>query len=189
MDCVKCVLALVLMTLSLTTLNTRGCSSSIKNASLYTYIESVCNKPDIVLLQETSVSNEQSFIRTWPSYSSYCNPSPTRGSGVVTLVKNNINVAESKILYDGYLSCTKISLNNVIFYVHNILMPQSNSEALKVIDKLSENSDSCSDGVSIVAGDFNCTLNPSLDRLNMPSEHRQRIVKPLKKVLSDFPSE
>lgn len=186
MDCVKCVLALVLMTLSLTTLNTRGCSSSIKNASLYTYIESVCNKPDIVLLQETSVSNEQSFIRTWPSYSSYCNPSPTRGSGVVTLVKNNINVAESKILYDGYLSCTKISLNNVIFYVHNILMPQSNSEALKVIDKLSENSDSCSDGVSIVAGDFNCTLNPSLDRLNMPSEHRQRIVKPLKKVLSDF---
>ena len=50
-----------LMTLSLMTLNARGCSSSVKNASLYTYVDKFCHKPDVVFLQETSVLDNHFF--------------------------------------------------------------------------------------------------------------------------------
>ena len=175
------------MTLSVLTLNTRGCSSSVKNASLYTYIENICNKPDIILLQETyTISNGHPSWISWPNYTPLCNPSPSRGSGVVTLIKNNISILDTKLLHDGFLSCTKISFNNVIFYIYNVLMPQTDSEAAKVINKLPESSDSCSDGVTIVAGDFNCTFNPGLDRLNMPSEHRPKTAIALQKTLNNL---
>ena len=176
-----------IMNLSILTLNTRGCSSSVKNISLYTYIENICNRPDILLLQETcTISDTHSLWKSWSNYTPHCNASPSRGSGVITLINNKVNTLNTNILYDGYLSCTKIFSNNVILYIYNLLMPQTESEAVKVLSILSESRDLCSDGVTVLAGDFNCTLNPGLDRLNRPSEHRPKTAKLLKNLIHDL---
>ena len=176
-----------LMTLSLMTLNARGCSSSVKNASLYTYVDKFCHKPDVVFLQETSVlDNHFSSWNSWHNYTPFCNPSPSRGSGVTTLIKNNITVLETASVFDGYVTFSKIAHNDVIFYLYNILIPQADSDASKAIDLFLKHSDSRSDGVIIVGGDFNCTFDPELDRLGIRTEHRPKISMALENVLENL---
>ena len=94
---------------------------------------------------------------------------------VLGLVKNNITVLESSCIYNEYVIYTKISHNDGIFYLYNILIPQSDTQALKAIDYVYKHSESLSDGVIIVGGDFNCTLDPELDHLGMPTERRPKI--------------
>ena len=176
-----------LMTLSLMTLNARGCSSSVKNASLYTYVDKFCHKPDVVFLQETSVLDNHFFSwNSWHNYTPFCNPSPSRGSGVTTLIKNNITVLETASVFDGYVTFSKIAHNDVIFYLYNILIPQADSDASKAIDLFLKHSDSRSDGVIIVGGDFNCTFDPELDRLGIRTEHRPKISMALENVLENL---
>ena len=116
MDLFHFSLYIFVMTLSLMTLNARGCSSSVKCASLHTFVDKLCNKPNIIFLQETFNLNDHfSFWNFGPNYTPFCNPSPSRGSGVTTLVKNTISVLESSYIYDEYVIYTPITYSDVIF--------------------------------------------------------------------------
>ena len=182
MDFKLYTLSLCLMVLSLLTLNTGGCSSPVKNASIFAYADNICNKPDIILLQETyNLTDDNHCWNTWYNYTPLCNPSPSRGSGVTVLLKNNINLIESSIIHNGHVSYVKINFNNILYSIYDVLIPQSNRESLKAIQHFTEHSDSLSDSTIIVGGDPNSTDNPLFDRLNMSTEHRPKTAMALRK--------
>ena len=55
----------------------------------------------------------------WP-YTSLCvpYPSPTRGSGITTLIKNKyVVIVNSKIIYDGHILFTTVK---TLFYIYTI---------------------------------------------------------------------
>lgn len=185
MYCNKYIYLPYIMALSLLTLNTRGCSSSVKNISIYTYINNLGHSPDIIFLQETGNLDENfSSWKSWTNYTPLCNPNPSSGTGVTTLVKNDITILETSFIITGFISFVKISLNNTVYFLYNFLIPQQNSEALRAIKNFLKHSDSLSDGAIIVGGDFNCTLDPNLDRLDMPTEHRPQISMALRGALN-----
>ena len=169
------------MTLSLVTLNTGGCTTALKNASIRTYVNNLCNDPDIVFLQETFFLNSDSPVWKMWSYTPLCAPSPTRGSGITTLIKKkNIDIIDSKIISDGHIFFTKIRTNNTFFYLYNFLVPQNDKSALEAIQSFQEHcAQLADDGVIVIGGDFNCTEDPIVDRLRMPIEHRPRVASAL----------
>ena len=173
------------MTISLLTLNTGGCSSPLKNASIYTYVKNITSVPDIIFLQETNdLSEKCSCWNVWSSYHPICNPGPTRGSGVTTLLKeNSLCIIENSVIHDGHILYVKIDLDGAIYHLYNILIPQDDTCALKAISSLSSHLNLRKDGHIIFGGDFNCTLNPVIDRLCMSTEHRSKISTALKALI------
>ena len=174
----------IFMTLSLLTLNTGGCSSPMKNASICTYVNNIAFSPDIVFLQETNDLVENSPCWSlWTSYTPITAPGHVRGSGIVTLYKSgSINVIDSQVLFDSYILYVKVQIENQLFHLYNVLIPQDNKIALEAIGCLANDFVKHSDGDILLGGDFNSTLNPSLDRLCMPTEHRPKVADALKNV-------
>ena len=176
------------MTLLLLTLNTGGCTAALKNASIKTYVENLCNSPDIIFLQETHFLIPNNPVwKMWP-YTPLCAPSPTRGSGITTLVKNsNTVIVTSKIISNGHILFTKVRTNNTLFffYLYNFLIPQNDKLALNSIQSFREHcAQLADDGVIVIGGDFNCTEDPVINRLRMPVEHRPRVACALSDAVS-----
>ena len=172
--------------ISLLSLNTGGCGAPLKNASLHTYVINFAPNSNIIFLQETgNLSSDSKCWDSWSSFSPICAPSPNRGAGVTTLYKNNCNISfiDSQVLIEGNLLYVKVRFDDCIFHLYNVLIPQDNSVALTVISSLESHSHSLREGYVIMGGDFNCTLNPSLDRHDMPREHRQKIASTLQRVI------
>ena len=158
------------MTLSLLTLNTGGCASPVKNASICTYVDNIAFNPDIVFLQEINDSSQNSSCwNIWSPYTPICAPSRTRGSGVAILYRSNLfNVVDSSIIFESHILYLKVEFNNVLYHLYNVLIPQDNKVALSAIQCLEDDLVQRKDGVIIIGGDFNTTPNPSLDRFCMP---------------------
>ena len=121
----------------------------------------------------------------WP-YTPLCAPSPIRGWGITTLIKNkNVAIMNSKIIYDGHILFTTVKTNNTIFYLYNFLIPQNDKLALDSIQSFREHcAQLADDGVIVIGGDFNCTEDPVVDRLRMPIEHRPRVACALSDAVS-----
>ena len=179
------LLCLVTMTLSLSllSLNTGGCSSNIKNAALHVYVENLFSSYDILLLQELETHGLMEMSSCWSlwPYTPLFSSSISRGSGVTTLINtNNLDIISSSIIFPGHILHCKIKSNENIFHIYNVLIPQTDSIALRAINSLlSHLSLSRDDGIIVVGGDFNCTENPALDRLLTPAEHRPRVAAAL----------
>ena len=170
-----------MMALSLLTLNTGGCSAQTQNASFQIYVDRIASNPDLVLLQETyTLTENSSSWNTW-SHTPFCSPGPTRGSGVTTLInKSKIDILSSSSICDGYILYNKINYSHCIYHIYNTLIPQTDQKAIHAITALYNHCSSCSDGVIVIGGDFNCTENPAIDRLCMPRERRPKVALALK---------
>ena len=114
--------------------------------------------------------------KMWP-YTPMCAPSPTRGSGITTLIKNkDVVILNSKIIYDGHIIFTTVKTNNTLFYLYNFLIPQNDKLAIDSIQSFREHcAQLAGDGVIVIGGDFNYTEDPVVDRLRLPIEHRPRV--------------
>ena len=173
------------MTLSVLTLNTGGCSAQTQNASLKVYVEQITFNPDLVLLQETyDLKENSSCWSVWP-HTPFCSSGKTRGSGVTSLInQSKIDILKTTSIYDGYILYNELCYNNSTFHVYNVLIPQSDRNAILALTALDNHISDCSNGTIVIGGDFNCTENPSLDRLCMLTERRPLVVKALKNVMN-----
>lgn len=176
------------MALSIVSLNTGGCSEEIRNLSVQSYVDLTLRNPDIVLLQETYNLHENSSCwKHWP-YRVHCPQGDSRGTGVVTLFKNNrnLNILVSTTLVQNHILYNRIELNSIIYHVYNVLIPQKDALAFQCIDSLLAHSSQLSEGFVIVGGDFNCTANPSMDRFCTPNEKRNKVAQALQNVFSEL---
>ena len=175
-----------LMPLSFVTLNTGGCSTPLKNASIFSYVGNLLSSPDVIFLQETNnLCKKSSCWNLWSSHTPLCAPGRTRGSGVVTLVKNSTKnvVVHSEITFESHILYTKVELNNATYHLYNVIIPQDDKIALDSIQCLSASLRKLNEGTIIIGGDFNTTPNPSMDRLCKSFEHRPRIANSLQTVV------
>ena len=65
--------------------------------------------------------------------------------------------------------------------MYNVLIPQADEKATLAITALHNHISLCCDGTILIAGDFNCTENPAIDRLCMLTERRPKVAMALKK--------
>ena len=176
------------MTLSFLTLNTGGCSDSVKNASLLSYVQNIAHNPDIIFLQETyNLMPGSPCWNLWNLYHVNCSPSTSRGSGLTTIVKKKqITSFDSSVIVDGNILYSKTCIDDTIYHLYNILIPHDDNCALKAIQSLHDHLCTIHNGIIVLGGDFNCTLNPALDRLGMPKEHRPKISTSLGNMIEFF---
>ena len=173
---------LVLMAVSIVTLNTGGCSTPTKNASIRVYVDHVLHNPDIVLLQESNtLTHEDLCWKEWP-FKAFCTPGSTKGSGVTTLIKKNpdLEIKESETIFTGHAYYVRVEIRSNIFHVYNVLIPQDDTIAFKTLCAIEKHCSQHRNGVIVYGGDFNCTLDPSLDRFHQPKERRHKIASALK---------
>ena len=176
------------MTLCLLSLNTGGCSSSLKNSAIRTSIQTSCNYPDVVLLQETNFLKPNDIRwKTWP-YRITSSVGEHHGSGVTTLVKINekISMTSSENILPGYVNYVNIEVDDTHYHLYNILMPQKNDEALKALETIENHCNALKEGTIVLGGDFNCTHNPSLDRFCNTVENRRRIALTLQNLYTSL---
>ena len=178
---------LLAMTLSLITLNTGGCSAITSNCALNRYFDNLPFSNDVVFLQETyNLTQNCPCWQNWNLYTPLCAPGTAPGTGVTTLVKQGIDVLTSSVLGAGHLLFIQIKAQDTVYNLYNLLVPQNDALAVITIDVLSSHCGQLNEGVIVVGGDFNCTLNPLIDRVDRPAEHRPRLVQALTKFLNDF---
>ena len=165
---------LVSMAFSLVSINTGGCSNPTRNSSFHEFIKQSCFNPDIVFLQEVNDMPTSSTV--WKHWQRQINSTQgkTRGSGVATLVKNNISVLSHAVLYQSYALYTEIELDSNVYHLYNLLVSQGDVEAGKMLEALERHCEQHDRGEILIGGDFNCTHYPSLDRLAITHEKRHK---------------
>ena len=114
------------------------------------------SKPIYVTYQTTLTSSSYKKLSSWRnwSYTPVCAPGPKCRTGVTTLLKKTLPAPlETKTLHDGHILYTKIVQNNSILHLYNLLIPQSDSEALRAIQTLFLHTQHISsDGVIVIGG-------------------------------------
>ena len=71
----------------------------------------------------------------------------------------------------------------VIFIMTNTLIPQSDETAFLALSALHKHVSNCCDGTVVIGGDYNCTENPAINRLCMPTERRPKVAMTLKNIM------
>ena len=136
--------------------------------------------PSIMMLSFfKKLSENCPFWKNWSNCVPFSAPGVSPGSGVTTLVKNNIDVIASGVVFKGSILFLKIKFDDNIYNIYNFLVSQSNVFALKSFTEFSTHCDQHKDGPVIIGGDFNCTDNPSIDRLHRPTERRPQVAMAL----------
>lgn len=151
-------------TLRLCTWNIKGSHSPIKRKKIWSYLKK--GKIDIAMLQETHLNDEEHLKLQQCGFDQvYFSSFTTKSRGVAILIRKNLPVKVSNCIKDKYGRFVLIlaSLYGEDFALLNVYCPPCNS-----LDFLIEAFGKLSDlGVenTIVGGDFNCLINPLMDRL------------------------
>lgn len=157
--------------------NCRGLQKLKKVKQVITRVKSIHS--DIMLFQETHLlPNQEAKIRRRRQGSIYSAPFTSQARGVMILIHKSISFQVTRVIKDktgryiilqGTLITEKINL--ITIYAPNIDDPKFFHNLFLTVSSLS--------GSYIIAGDFNCTLNPELDRSsgidNSHSKGRQPI--------------
>ena len=121
-------------------------------------------------------------------FKAFCTAGSTKGSGVTTLIKKNpdLEIKESETIFTGHAYYVRVEIRSNIFHVYNVLIPQDDTIAFKTLCAIEKHCSQHRNGVIVYGGDFNCTLNPSLDRFHQPKERRHKIASALKDLHNTF---
>lgn len=150
-------------TLRLCTWNIRGSHSPIKRKKILLALKR--EKIDIAMLQETHLNDEEHLKLQQCGFDQvYFSSFTTKSRGVAILIRKNLSVKVTKCVKDRYGRFVLItaSLHREDFALLNVYCPPCHP-----LDFLMEAFTKLSDFAvekTIVGGDFNCLMNPMMDR-------------------------
>ena len=151
-------------------LNTRSVRSDFKWSQLSSFLDR--HFPDVVLLQETNVPSPPLPLLI-PQYTFYFNPPVHVCTGtMVGLRKSSPMVFRGhNILFPGYLQevLLEIPATNRSLHVISVYVPHDQHVATEIVTLLERHigdvrGTTGADAQFLVGGDFNCTLDPNIDR-------------------------
>lgn len=175
------------------TINVKSIRTDYKWYQLLTFLEE--NSPDICFIQETNIT--ETYRRSIPNYRLYINPATIDYSGTAIAVKNVLayDAIQHDILVTSYLQKLTIkfehTVNNrsiqTIWHFFCTYISHSDDIAKKTLELLEDNLvmltlEQCR---IVVGGDFNCTLNPEIDRCNS-KERNLELSKKLANIVQQF---
>ena len=125
----------------------------------------VTQKADIVLVQETHCENDekkQEWIKDWKG-NSFWSFGTSLSKGVAFLFNEhaNFNIISNEIYENGRLMSLKIEINGIKLQILNIYTPNIPAERKRFLRKATDKLDETF--VHIIAGDFNCAMDGSLE--------------------------
>lgn len=145
--------------------NVRGLGHAVKRGKVFAHLKSL--KADVILLQETHIkATEQRRLRAGWVSQVYQSPFTSKARGVAILFRKNIPFRLDSMVTDpngryimitGNIHSFPVTLLNV--YGPNTDDPKFFREVFDLIPDLSTTN-------LIMGGDFNCYLDPYLDRLS-----------------------
>ena len=149
-------------------LNVKGISNFKKRRTIYTWCRS--RKADIIFLQETHSKKETEiqWKNEWGGKMLFSHGS-SNSCGTAILIKNTINYTIISTLSDplGRYLISKIQIDDKIYVFANVYAPNKDKDSIQFFKKLCTlfctDDLQCEDNI-ILGGDFNCPLNPSLDK-------------------------
>ena len=150
------------------TLNVRGLKDSKKRREIFYWLRK--QKHDVIFLQEThchSKKLEYCWTREWDGQSVW-GLGTNNSKGVAILFNRNHLYDVSTVFKDpnGRIIVVDLNVDNNILRLLNVYGPNTVNERIEFYDN-HVNNYLDTDSPKIVGGDFNCTLNPLMDRLNV----------------------
>ena len=154
--------------LSLLSLNVKELSNFKKRRTIFTW----CRKrnSDIIFLQETrsTLSTQLNWKNEWGA-ELICSHGSSNSRGVAILIKKGLDcVIHSQIIdTSGRYIVVKVAIQDKMYVLINIYAPNKDENIVKFFKDLltklaTENLDS--EENIVIGGDFNCPLNPTLDK-------------------------
>lgn len=159
--------------MKIVSLNICGLVDIVKQQQIRQFINE--NSIDILFLQETNLNNNNlsKFSFKIPNHTIYNNPGEGRGSGVISVFANSFpTIIIHKIVYAGYISAFQFTIEHKKFVLVNGYIPNDQSLAKIVMEALNVFLIPFKNDIIILGGDFNCTLDPTLDRSTGVEFHR-----------------
>ena len=160
------------MALTIVSLNVNGLKDRKKRHTFFHWLK--MNNFDFCLLQETHCDSDNE-IEKWRNEwagKAYFSLGTNMSKGVATLIKPNldVDVCDKIIENNGRYLKVDIKIDDFNCSVINVYSPNNPAERrsfFKFIDKeISEIRHENLDHNFIIGGDFNCVINPALDRRN-----------------------
>lgn len=171
--------------ITLASWNVRGLNSQVKRAKVFSYLRSI--SADIIFLQETHIKNgEQNRLKcNWISQV-FQSTFSCRARGVSILFRNSVSFKHISTLTDPngrYVLVTGMIASQYFTFL-NLYAPNYDDPAFfrKVFNLLPSQTDTH----FIVGGDFNCILDPVLDKFPVrsdPSLNSTSVIKHLSESL------
>ena len=152
----------------LVSLNVRGISNFHKRRTMFTWCRK--RKADVIFLQETHSKEdlEKQLANEWGGKAFFSHGSPN-SCVVAILIRNNFNCVIQKSIVDpqGRFIILKAGILDKVYILVNICAPNKDKVSGKFDKNLhrvlqTEDID-CEENI-IIGGDFNCPLDPNLDK-------------------------
>ena len=156
-------------TFKILSVNCNGIADDVKRRDVFDKLRQLdCN---LYLLQETHLKESQElFIRAGWGFQVILAGNSSNAGGTAILFKNNFEFSISRVEKDqnGHYIILEINHMNKVFTVVNIYGPSAGDDEDFFV-KLNRTLDDFDQGNFIIGGDFNCVLDPNLDRKNCVS--------------------
>ena len=173
--------------LKLLSLNINGRKDGLERFKLFEFLKS--ENVDIMCLQEshTLLADEQLWRLTWRGRCFFSHLSLSC-AGVIILInpKLDIDILDMCSIVDGRAIHLKVNFDGIIYNILNIYAPNDGKERIifynschRYVSTIDANSHLC------ILGDFNCTLNPKLDRGSGIETHKPS-AECFSKIIRDF---
>ena len=153
-------------TFKVLSLNCNGIADDVKRRDVFDKLRQLdCN---IYLLQETHLKESQELIiRSGWGFQVLIAGNSSNAGGTAILFKNNFEFSISRVEKDqnGQYIILEINHMNRVFTIVNIYGPSAGDDA-EFFVKLNRTLEDFDLSNFIIGGDFNCVLNPNVDRKN-----------------------
>lgn len=177
-------LSFPMATLNIGTFNVNGCRGTEKRAALFDYLR--FKKADVILLQETHTDqhNQSQWISDWKG-SVLLSHGTNLSAGVAILCSSCVSSQPDMLeVMPGRIMRADIVLGDTHFSFFNVYAPNVGQERIEFFEILSDALSQCPHGnILVLGGDFNCTVNPDLDRNH--DEPHPSSAESLRKLIND----
>lgn len=166
-EVVLCTPSLSMEGISVVSMNVNGLNVANKRRILFDYLRR--SRAEIILLQETHATGETEKIwrQEWGGRAYFCNGSQS-SKGVAIMVSRDfqVDVLDQRSDKSGRILCMDMKVKDTIFTIASIYAPtqDKSGEQLENLSTLENFLEDLTSTHIIAGGDFNCFLNPSLDR-------------------------
>lgn len=177
-------------TCKLVSLNVRGIGNFKKRRTIFTWCRK--QKADFIFLQEThsKMDSETCWRNEWGSDIIMAHGT-SNSRGVAILVKKDVDCTiHSKVLDpSGQYVIIKAEFNDKMYVLINIYAPNKDSNIVSFFNNLLlilRNNNFDEEENIIMGGDFNCPLNPLMDKKGGQLSPRKSVVSTISNLLEEF---
>ena len=176
-----------MVSVTCTTLNIRGGRDPLKRYQIFDYLKKT-HTSDAYFLQETHTvaADEPAWRIVWRGDCIFSHENTyTAGIAILLTPNSNAEILSTNEVINGRLLHAHVRVNGDPIHFINMYAPNNGNERLQVFLKLKQLLNDLNDDPVILGGDFNCTIEPKIDRTSQ-QEPDIRTSLSLDKILHTF---